>query len=142
MNVSAPAPPPPPAPEEPLKTYFAIQLRVGEAPIQVARAVMDAAKGMSILFRKLEVMDTVTLGTSSFVRMRSEILNPHPILDRLYNDGRAVVSVLPSGEYGVRFQGGRVGKVSQTVMHALPKLGQSRMFRGTKFKYWNRQFAA
>ncbi len=133
---------PPPPIGEPLNTYFAAQLKAAERPHHVAQEVMKAAKGAAVLFRHLEVMDTVSVGTFTFVRMRSEIINPFPILDRLYEAGRGVVAVSPGGEYLVRLPGGRSGRVAQAVMHATAKLGQSRMYRGTKFKFWDRQFEA
>jgi hypothetical protein len=74
--------------------------------------------------------------------MRTEMVNPYPILDKLYADGRSVVSAMQGGEYAVRLPGGRIGKVSNIVLHATAKLGQSRMFRGTRIKYWERQFEA
>lgn len=132
----------PPPIDEPLKTYFAAQLKPGEQPIRVVAAVMKAAKAGAILFRRLELLDTVSIGTLSFVRMRSEMVNPYPILDVLYNEGRAVVSSIQGGEYIVRLPGGRMGKITNLLMHATAKLGQTRMFRGTKFKYWDRQFEA
>ena len=132
----------PPPLDEPLKTYFAAQLRPGEQPIHVVAALMKAAKEAKILFRHLELLDVVTIGTVSYVRMRSEIVNPYPILDLLYGTGRGVVSSMQGGEYVARLPGGRMGRVSGLVMHATAKLGQTKMFRGTKFKHWDRQFAA
>ncbi len=134
---------PPPPPDEPLNTYFAVQLKPREQAIHVVEAIMKVAVDAGILFRRLEVLDTVTIGTMAFVRVRSEIVNPFPILDRLYSaEGRAVVSAAKGGEYSARMQGGRIGRVTHLLMHATAKLGQTRMFRGTKFKHWDRQFAA
>jgi hypothetical protein len=132
----------PPPFDEPLNTYFAAQLKTAEKAVHVAEAVMKAAKAADILFRRLEVLDIVTIGTTRFVRMRSEIVNPFPILDRLYHEGRGVISSKHGGEYVALLVGGREGKVSNILMHASPKLGQSRMFRGTRIKHWERQFEA
>lgn len=132
----------PPPLDEPLKTFFAVQLKPAEQAIHVVEAVMKAAKAAGILFRRLELIDSMTVGTQTYVRMRTEIMNPYPILDRLYAEGRGVVSSMQGGEYVARLPGGRMGKVSNIVMHASPKLGQARMFRGTKIKHWERQFEA
>jgi hypothetical protein len=132
----------PPPLDEPLKTYLAVQLKPREVSIHVVKAVMGAAKDLGILFRRLEVLDTMTMGTLSFVRMRTEMLAPYTILDRLYSDGRSVISSMNGGEYMARLLGGRVGKVNNLVMHATPKLGQAKMYRGTKIKHWERQFEA
>jgi len=132
----------PPPFDEPLKTYFAVQVQRGEQPIRVVEAVMKSAKGTGILFRKLELIDTVSIGTSTFARMRTDILNPFPLLDKLYEEGRAIVCSMQGGEYVARMPGGRMGRVSNLIMHAIPKLGQTQMFRGTKMKHWERQFEA
>ncbi len=132
----------PPPLDEPLNTYFAAQLKTAEQPIHVAEAVLNAAKDASILFRRLEVLDIITIGAARFVRMRTEIVNPFPIFDRLYSEGRGVISSKHGGEYVALLVGGREGKVSNLLMHASPKLGQSRMFRGTRIKHWERQFEA
>lgn len=137
MTTSAPPPPL----DEPLSTFFAVQPKPREHAVNVVEAVMRAAKSSGVLFRHLELLDTITIGTTPFVRMRTETTSLAPILDQLYSDGRSCVSA-KGGEYVARLQGGRVGKVPQALMHATAKMGQSRMFRGPKFKFWDRQFEA
>jgi hypothetical protein len=132
----------PPPLDEPLNTYFAVQLKPAEQAIHVVEAVLKAAKASSLLFRRLEQLDILTIGTLTLVRMRADLVNPYPVLDRLYAEGRAVVSSMQGGEYVARLPGGRMGKVSNVTMHAIAKLGQPKMFRGTKMKYWERQFEA
>jgi hypothetical protein len=128
--------------DEPLRTFFAIQLKQGEGVHHVAEAVLRAAKDVPPLFRRLEVMDKLSIGTGSYVRMRTDMAKPSPVLDKLYNEGRAVVSSTQGGDYTIRIPGGRIGKVSNLVMHAVAKTGQSQMFQGTKIKHWERQFGA
>jgi hypothetical protein len=136
----APSSVPPPL-DEPLKTYFAVQIRPSETPINVVSAIMVTAKSLGILFRRLEVLDTMTLGSVAYVRMRTELTNPCPILEKLFSEGRSTVSATQGG-YTACLPGGRFGKVPQLTMHAIPKLGQSRMFRGPKYRFWERQFEA
>lgn len=126
-------------PDEPLRTYIAVQVKPDEHPIRVVEAFVRTAGDVKILFRHLELLDTISIGTVTFARMRTDILNPEPILGHLHESGRAVVSS-PRKEYEVRLSGGRTGRVSNLIMHATPKVGQSRMFRGTRFKFWERQF--
>jgi hypothetical protein len=132
---------PPPIPES-LNTYFAVQLKDREVSHHVAGAVLHTAKSLGLLFRRLEVLDTVTVGTSSFVRMRADLVNPFPVLDKVYADGRGVISSMAGGDYAVRLFGGRIGKVPNLFMHSAPKVGQARMYRGTKIKRWETQFGA
>lgn len=129
---------------EPPTTYFAVQLKPMEHPVRIAEAFVKAAHESGTLFRRLEVLDTITIGATAFVRMRSEITNLPAILDSLYKGGKGVVNAAPGmgGAYVLRMPGGRVGKVSNLVMNAIPKLGQTRTFRGTQFKFWERQFEA
>lgn len=134
-----PSSPPPPL-NEPLNTYFAVQLKDKEVAHHVAAVVLRTARGLNVLFRRLEVLDTVTVGTLTFVRMRADLLNPYPVLDQIYTDGRGVIGSMTGGEYAVRMPGRPVGKVSNLFMHAAAKLGQTRMYRGTKIKRWEAQF--
>lgn len=128
--------------DEPLKTYFAVQLLPKEGAHTIAKVILQTARDESILFRRLEVLDTASIGSTTFVRVRSDLINPFPILDKLHSSGRAVISSTANGEYAVRFSGGRTGKVSNLLMHAEARLGQSRMYRGTKIKRWEAQFEA
>lgn len=130
----------PPPLDESLKTYLAVQLKPREAPIHVVSAFMNTAKGLNVFFRRLEVLDTLTVGGTSFVRMRTEVVTPYGIMDKLYDAGRSVIYSTQGGEYVAKLPGGRTGKVAHLVMHAVPKLGQTKMYRGTKMKHWAEQF--
>jgi hypothetical protein len=131
----------PPPIEEPLNTYFAVQLRQHEATIDVVASVMRAAKATKILFRRLEILDKISIGTSEYARMRSDVPSASLILDQLFREGRAVVGLVPGNGYVVRVAGGRTGKVTNLLMHATSKPGYARVFRGTKMKFWARQFS-
>lgn len=122
----------------PLGVYIAVQLGQGEDTHRVAALYMQTAKGLP-MFRRLEVLDTMTLGNSTYVRMRTDDPNPVPILDRLYDSGRGVIH-LAGGEYVVRIPGGRVGKVASLTMSGSAKPGCARLYRGTKIRLWERQF--
>ena len=132
----------PPSIEEPLNTYFAVQMMQHEATIDVVASVMRAAKTLKVMFRRLEILDKMTIGTSTYVRMRADVISSRPILDQLFSDGRAVVGLVPGNGYVVRVSDGRTGKVTNLLMHATSKPGYSRVFRGPKMKFWERQFEA
>jgi hypothetical protein len=122
------------------RTFFAVQLRPKESVQEAVAAVFTAAKDANTQFRQLDVLDTVTIGVTQFARMRSDVLNPFPFLERLLSAGRGVINHTVGGAYQLRMPGGREGKISNIMMHASAKLGQTRTFRGTKIKHWERQF--
>ena len=131
-----------PIDDEALNTYFAVQLKPREAPIHVVSELMKVANDLGILFRRLEVLDTMTIGGTAFVRMRTEMLAPFTILDKLYAGGRSVINSGQGGQYAARFPSGRAGNVAHMVMHAIPRLGQTKLYKGTKVKHGERQFEA
>ena len=123
-------------------TFFAIQLRLGETPHQLAAEVLRTASEARILFRRLDTLDIIDVGGTDFVRFRSDLINPFPILDRLLRDGRRIVGPglgtyllwkpkVPDG-----------GRVPLTPMHLVPIPGHFREYRGTRMPTWAAQFAA
>lgn len=131
----------PPPIQEPLNTYLGVQIKPKQSAHDVAAIVMSAAKDMGVLFRRLEMLDTISVGTFSYARMRTDIVNPVKILNHLRSVQHATIAY-EEGDYVLTFPDGRVGRVPNLVMHAIPKLGQSRMYRGTRIKHWERQFEA
>jgi len=142
------APPPMPAADpmpkvdvEPhaMGTHFAVQLLRCEHMKDVANAVMQAAEARGVLFRKLQVLDFVSVGTSSFVRFRSDLANPAAVLTGL-NRGFIAFS---DGNYRCTFADGRQGvKFPTTIMCSVQKVGFGQTFAGPKVKRWAQQFAS
>jgi len=131
-------------PTEPiLNNYFAIQMQPRENPIIAVEALCVTAKMMGILFRRVEVLDTIQIGMRPFLRVRSD-LDRHPlVLDQLLvATGRGYVAHL-DGKFVVQFpstvHGGRRANFSATDMHLTPR-GLPQMYRGPKIKHWERQF--
>jgi len=122
-----------------LGTYFAVQLLRCEHIKEVANAVMQAAETRGALFRKLQVMDLVSVGTVTFVRFRSDLANPGAVLTNL---NRGFISFL-DGNYRITFADGRQGvKFPTTIMCSVQKVGFGQTFAGPKIKRWAQQFAS
>lgn len=142
MNSSLP--PPPVDPEIQLRTYFAVQLSYTQEPYaKVVEALCQTAKGMGILFRRVETLDVIQLGMRPFLRMRSDVPEAKLLLQRLHTEtGRGIV-YMTTGGFEVQFPpnvlGGRIAPVSSLAMHGATR-GQPMMWRGPKIKNWVLQF--
>jgi len=100
---------------------------------------MQAAETRGALFRKLQVMDLVSVGTVTFVRFRSDLANPGAVLTNL---NRGFISFL-DGNYRITFADGRQGvKFPTTIMCSVQKVGFGQTFAGPKIKRWAQQFAS
>jgi len=122
-----------------LSTYFALQILRGESYKHVANAVLAEAESKSILFRKLQVLDLLSVGTTVFVRFRSDLPDAAKALRALRN--RALIASDRSGTYTVTFPDGRSGKYPGATMHSSPKIGFGHTYAGTRIKLWGRQFS-
>lgn len=119
-------------------TYFAVQLLRCEHIKDVANAIMQAAESRGVLFRKLQVMDFVSVGTSSFVRFRSDLAEPATVLSGLK---RGFIS-FAEGNYRFTFADGRQGvRFPTTIMCSVQKVGFGQTFAGPKIRRWAQQFA-
>lgn len=123
----------------PLNTYFGVELRGSESPHAVSEVVCKAAQEAKTLFLRLEVMDTIAVGGTKFVRFRSDLLNTVPMLDSIFAQKRSVVQPSPQG-YQVRFTSGRTGPITGMLMHSIPKPGQGAMYKGPKVALWEQAF--
>jgi hypothetical protein len=121
-----------------LSNYFSVHILRGESYRTVSKLVLDAAEADGVLFRKLQVMDIHAVGTTPFVRFRSDV-DLTRILSKL--EGRGTITVDPAtGSYMARFVDGRGGKYPTSVMNAAPKLGFGQIFAATRIKRWRAQF--
>jgi hypothetical protein len=123
----------------PLNSYFGVELRGSESPHAVSEAVCTAAKEAKTLFLRLEVMDTISVGGTKFVRFRSDLLNMAPMLDTLFAQKRSVIQQGTQG-YTVRFTSGRQGPINGLLMHSTSKPGQGAMYKGPKVALWEQAF--
>jgi hypothetical protein len=121
-----------------LPTLFAVELLRGERPHHVAEAVIRAGKKCGKLFRRLEVLDMISLGMRSFIRFRSDLTSP-VVLEQVLTEGRGVVRNHGTLGFEVRFPS-RQGKVPGFMMYEATRPGIQRMYRGPKIKGWEKAF--
>ena len=122
-----------------LNTYFGVELGVVEEPVAVARSICLTANEVKTLFHRLEVLDVISVGGRRFVRCRTDLLNPYPMLDLLFARGRAIIASREGG-YVATFSNDRHGPVPNMMMHSTPRPGQRVTYRGPKVRLWQRQF--
>jgi hypothetical protein len=123
-----------------LNTHFGIELLKLEPQLDAVQAVCKTAHEVKTPFHRLEVLDTLIVGGRRFLRCRSDVLNPFPMLDLLFLRGRSIITPSEKG-YFAKLKDGRVGPVTNVAMHSTPKLGQRTVYRGPRIKLWERQFA-
>src|SRR5580693_773401 len=99
---------PPPPIDDPLNTWFAVQLLPHETVDDLVKGILHVAMESRILFRRVEFVDSFTVGASTYARLRSDLKDATPFMDRLHVDGYSVIHNV-GGEYIARFKGGRVG---------------------------------
>lgn len=120
--------------------FAAIGVKVGEMVHQAIGSLMHLSKAQGLLFSELEVYDTFRINKILFIRFRSDLEVPR-IKEALLQDGRAVI--LPSAvdvRYEVSVPGGVSGTYSASAMHAIARVTEHRKYRGTRDKFWERQF--
>jgi hypothetical protein len=123
-----------------LNTTMAVELLAKEEPKIVAHLLCLTAAEVNTLFRRVEILDLIVVGGRRFVRCRSDILNPYPMLELIFDRGRSIIMPGPTG-YVAKFLNGKTGPVSNVTMHSTPRPGQRVTYRGPKIKLWARQFA-
>lgn len=119
--------------------FAAVEVKVGEDANQAVGRLMHLAHDQGLVFKLLEVFSTFTLNRTKFVRFRSD-LDISLVRDALLQEGRGLVW-LPKGAvlYQVLFPNA-IGTYSLSAMHATARVTESRKYRGTRDKFWNRQF--
>ena len=117
--------------------YFAVQILRGESVKDVAYALMKAAEGASVLFRKLQILDCISVGTTAFARFRSDLSDVEAILK---DSDRGYIS-FSEGCYRVTFTDGRQVKYPTTVICSVQKAGFGQTYAGPKIARWAHQFA-
>lgn len=121
-------------------TFFAVALNPHETPQSVARLILRTAHDERLLFWTLEVLDTFEIGRTSFVRVRTDMLRPHPLVERLLSRGRTIIATEADGSYALRRPDGQRGGIPMLAMHQVPKPGQLQAYRGTQ--QWEGHFAS
>lgn len=117
--------------------YFAIESLRGENFKHVTQIVLEAADKRGILFRRLQVLDIISVGAKAFVRFRADMANLQPVVNELKD--RGVIHEFGGG-YVVQLVDGRKAKFSMATMCSVPKAGFGQLFVGTRIKRWAKQF--
>lgn len=123
-------------------TYFAVEVKTSyEKTIDLAKVVLTVAKAQGILFRRLEAMDVIEIGSTKFMRFRTDLQPATQLVDAILNEGRGVIAANAAGGYELRSRT-KNGPVPSTRILSTPRAAGTKMFRGTKIKLWERQFDA
>lgn len=115
--------------------YFAVEIR--NEPDQVlVEHVLRTSNRLGLRYTKIEVLGRFTLGMTKFLRFRAKEEDLPRLLNRLFEEGRAVVGA-EAGEFVARLRDRR-GNCSSTIMLATSV--SSIVYRGPGAPYWERQF--
>jgi predicted amidohydrolase len=119
-----------------LPTYLAVELLPRTDPKTVAEALIRGGKKAGTWFRRLECLGLTDIAMRKFVRFRTDLADPMPVLRLMLERGLAVV-YLTEGGYEVQFppRKGRVGTLQMTL-----PTGEAVAYKGPKIKGWQRAF--
>jgi len=121
-------------------TWFGIEQKSGPS-VDLVQKVLLAAKAERLLFRKLDVLGTFSVGRFTYLKLRADHPNLDPVFRRLRNEGVSLVEPTLAG-YFVTLPDGRTGKVPAATIHTMTQGAQGRSYLGTKMKRWEQQFAS
>ena len=117
---------------------FAIQLLPEESSHHnLVKHVLKEAKGLGILFRSLKVMGPLEIGSAKFIRFDSDLSDPQPLLDAMRPE-RGTIGV--SGKSYVMRIGEKEAAIPVSRMSTTTGPGFPVEYRGTRMKFWDRQF--
>jgi hypothetical protein len=117
--------------------FFAVQKMPFEDKHEMAELVIKTAHNKGLLFTVLDVIDIIEVGSTEFVRFRSDLVDVATLVSALYEKKRAIITLEGTG-YQAKM-GSRTGAVPFTKMSVVPA-GQFVSYRGTKVQHWDRQF--
>lgn len=120
--------------------FAAVEVKAGETAHQAIGSLMRLAHEQGKVFAVLELYDTFKINRTTFVRVRSE-LDVKEMKGNLLQSGRGVVVRQDADiRYGVFLVDGSKGNYSASAMHGMPRISEHKSYRGTKDKFWARQF--
>lgn len=121
--------------------FAAVQIKDQETAHTAIGHFMTTAHKMGLRFTVLEQYGELSVGSSKFVRFRTDCWKLPELSQQLLSEGRG--TVIPNGQdYLAELPGGRKGKLGTMALQATPLPSQHRKYRGPKLKFWDRQFAA
>lgn len=119
------------------KTYIAVELLPQMTTHEVAEAVIRGGKTVGTWFRHLERLGVIEVAARKFVRFRTDLEDPMPLLRHLLDQGCGIIYKAADG-YRVKLAP-RTGFVSLSVMLASPET-DVRAYKGPKIKGWEQAF--
>lgn len=128
--------------EIPLTTYFAVEQIRGQTDHDIAAEILCAGKRAGTLFRRLECIGTIQLGTRKLSRVRTDLKDPGPLLEKLKAKGHGVVVQSKAGGFEAHF-GNRQGRVDGSLIMGYLSGHEPRptkLYKGPKIKGWTEQF--
>lgn len=119
--------------------FAAIEVKPGEMVEDAIGKLMHLAKDKGILFNALEQFDTFKINQTRFVRFRSD-LDVEKLREALLAERGVILPHAKDIRYEVSLSGGLKGTYSASSMHATPRLTEHKKYRGTRDRFWDRQF--
>jgi hypothetical protein len=111
-----------------------------ETVTELVYVFIKAAVEHNLKFELVEVFGMISIGTSKFLRFRTDCPNLPATVARLLNEGRGTILQDAKCGYRVRLPDGREGPVALMTMQAVALPGYPKSYRGPKIKFWQSQF--
>lgn len=121
-----------------LDTYLAVERANWQNDHDVAALVISTGKQAKTLFRRLESLGNIELGSKKLSRFRMDLKDITPVLDLLKAKGHGVIYKTDDGSFEAHFQT-RTGKVSSGLFVGYD-YQSNKVYRGPKIKGWTNQF--
>lgn len=118
--------------------FAAVEIKAGERDVHGIEKFFSYASGIGLLFDFLEPYGPLSIGTTAFLRFKTDCPRLDALIPFFQDEARAVI--LPGGA-GYRM-------ITQTTEGVIPIVsvqsakapGYNRRWRGTTNKFWMRQF--
>lgn len=121
--------------------FFAgVEIKEGEKIHDAIQHFLFAAADNGIKFSKVMLFGIVEVGSTKFVRFRTDCRTYPPIILRLRTEGRGFISPAKVGGYRVFLANGREGPFNSPQMHTVQAPGYGQVYKGTGAEFWERQF--
>lgn len=118
--------------------FAAIEILRGEVEKEAIEAFFLRADSLGLKFKSLEPFGTLTIGSSKFLRFRTDCLQLDTLIPLFQEENRSFV--LPGGTGYRLVTQTTEGRVSITQLQTTKLPGYNRKWRGTADKFWERQF--
>jgi len=118
--------------------FVAVEIKAGEHPNDGIARFFTHASGIGLKFDFLEPYGPLSIGSTTFLRFKTDCPRLDALIPFFQEEGRAIV--IP-GKHGYRM-------ITQTTEGTIPIVsvqaarlpGYNRRWRGTSNKFWMRQF--